>query len=92
MCRVLVFEPNDAQTRRQFKALVTPPLRRIAANRGLVDFLVVCDESNNPSSVVDQNRLKGKIFLKPTKTAEKIEIDFVTTSQGADFSELVTLA
>ncbi len=90
VARPLVFEPGDQITRRQFIATVTPPLRRIATNRGLRDFLVVCDDSNNPASLQDQNRMAGKIFLKPVKTTEIIEVGFITTSQGANFTELVT--
>jgi hypothetical protein len=90
--RYIEFEPNDPTTQREFRGLVEPVLREIMSRRGIRDFLVVCDASTNPPEVIDRNELRGKIFIKPTKSAEIIILDYILTSQGADFSELLETA
>lgn len=88
--KYLSFEPNDPTTWREFTGLVTPPVRNVLTNRGIRDFRVICDGTTNTADVIDQNRMRGKIYVKPTKSAEMIEIDFITTAQGADFNEVIT--
>lgn len=88
----LVFEPNDATTRRRFVDLVEPILAQVQAQRGLQEFRVVCDESNNPAAVVDANQLRATIYIRPTKAAEIIIISTVLTAQGANFDEMIQAA
>lgn len=90
--RELVFDPNDEVLWREFKQLVEPLLRFVLTNRGIREFLVVADESINTPSVVDQNKMIGRIFIKPTKSAEIIEVQFVITAQTANFQELLVEA
>ena len=82
----LVFEQNTATTRNDFLAQVNPLLSSIQQRQGLTDFKVVMDETNNTPNVIDNNQLVGAIFIKPTKTAEFISLNFNITSTGADFS------
>ena len=82
----LVFEQNTAATRNDFLAQVNPLLSSIQQRQGLTDFKVVMDETNNTPNVIDNNQLVGAIFIKPTKTAEFIKLNFNITSTGADFS------
>ena len=85
--RYLVFEPNDERTWRQFEMLVNPVMEAIKTGRGVYDFKVQCDASTNSTLDIDQNRMNGKILLKPTKAAETITIDFIVLSTGAEFSD-----
>lgn len=87
--RVLLFEPNDDKTWRRFSQLVTPVIQNIKDTRGLYDFRVICDASTNPPDLIDQNKMSGKILLKPTKTAEQIVVDFNILNTGASFNEFV---
>ena len=82
----LVFEQNTNITRENFLAQVNPLLASIQQRQGLTDFKVVMDETNNTPDIIDNNQLIGAIFLKPTKTAEFISLNFNITSTGADFS------
>lgn len=90
--RFVVFEPNDPITYRQLTNLVNPFLRQIQSRRGIVDFRVICDETTNPPAVVEQNRVVCRILIKPTKTAEIIELEFVLLPQGANFDEFALAA
>jgi phage tail sheath protein FI len=85
--RVLVFEPHDPATWRQFKGIVQPELEAIKARRGLVDFRVICDATTNTPDRVDRNEMYGILLLKPTKAAETLTIDFTVLAQGASFAE-----
>lgn len=87
--RVLLFEQNDSKTWRRFSQLVTPIVQHIKDTQGLYDFRVICDATTNPPTVIDQNQMKGKILLKPTKTAEIITIDFNVLNTGASFNEFI---
>lgn len=87
--RVLLFEPNDDKTWRRFSQLVTPVIQNIKDTRGLYDFRVICDATTNPPDLIDQNKMAGKILLKPTKTAEQIVVDFNILNTGASFNEFV---
>jgi uncharacterized protein len=84
----LVFEPNIKKTWEAFKRLVNPFLQRIKDGGGFYDFLTVCDASINTASVIDANQMKARVYVKPTKTAEFIPIEFAIAGTGADFSTL----
>ena len=83
--RYMVFEQNTAATRNKFLAIVNPYLEGIQQRSGLYAFQVVMDESNNTPDIVDRNILYGQIYLKPTKTAEFIVLDFNIMPSGANF-------
>lgn len=83
-----LFEINDEVTRSSFKAAVEPYLRGIQGRRGIYDFLVVCDESNNPADVIDRNEFNAEIYVKPARSINYITITFVATRTGVSFSEL----
>lgn len=83
-----LFEFNDEFTRAQFRNMVEPFLRDVKGRRGLTDFKVVCDESNNPGSVIDRNEFVGDIYLKPTRSINFIQLNFVAVSTGVDFTEI----
>lgn len=81
----LVFEQNDVNTRNNFLSRVNPYLTDVQNRQGLTDFRVIMDESNNPPDVIDNNKLVGQIFLKPTRTVEFIVLDFNILPTGATF-------
>ena len=83
--RFLVFEQNNAATRRRFLQIANPFLEQIQSQSGLNAFRVVMDETNNTPDVVDRNILYGQIFVQPTKTAEFIVLDFTVQPSGATF-------
>ena len=83
--RFLVFEQNNAATRRRFLQIANPFLEQIQSQSGLNAFRVVMDETNNTPDVVDRNILYGQIFVQPTKTAEFIILDFTVQPSGATF-------
>ena len=85
----LKFEFNDEFTRAQFKNLVEPFLRDIQGRRGLTDFSVVCDETNNTSDVIDRNEFRADIFIKPARSINFIGLTFVATRTGISFEEVV---
>jgi|14BtaG_2_1085337.scaffolds.fasta_scaffold05115_2 hypothetical protein len=85
--RFLVFEQNNASTRRRFMNIVNPFLEQVQSNSGLTAFRVVMDETNNTPDVVDRNVLYGQIFVQPTRTAEFIVLDFTVQPTGATFPE-----
>ena len=87
--RYTLFEFNDAFTRAQFKNMVTPYLRDVQGRRGLTDFLVVCDSSNNTGEVIDRNEFVGDIYLKPARSINYITLNFVAVRTGVEFSEVV---
>ena len=87
--RSTLFEFNDAFTRSQFKNLVTPYLRDIQGRRGITDFLVVCDETNNTGEVIDRNEFVGDIYIKPARSINFIQLNFVAVRSGVAFSEVV---
>jgi len=87
--RSTLFEFNDAFTRSQFKNLLTPYLRDIQGRRGITDFLVVCDETNNTGEVIDRNEFVGDIYIKPARSINFIQLNFVAVRSGVAFSEVV---
>ena len=84
-----LFELNDASTRANFVNIVEPYLRDVQAKRGIFDFLVVCDETNNTPDTIDNNEFRADIFLKPTKSINYITLTFVATRTGVDFAEVI---
>ena len=83
-----LFEINDELTRSGFRAAIEPYLRGVQGRRGIYDFLVVCDTSNNTADVIDRNELVAEIFIKPARTINYITITFVATRTGVSFNEL----
>jgi phage tail sheath protein FI len=83
-----LFEFNDEFTRAQFRNLVEPFLRDVKGRRGLTDFLVICDQTNNTSQVVDGNKFVADIFIKPNRSINFITLNFVATRSGVEFSEI----
>ena len=83
-----LFEFNDEFTRAQFKNLVEPFLRDVKGRRGLTDFLVVCDNTNNNSQVIDSNQFVADIFVKPSRSINFITLNFVATRSGVEFTEI----
>ena len=84
-----LFEFNDAFTRAQFKNLVVPYLRDVQGRRGIYDFLVVCDATNNTSEVIDRNEFVGDIYIKPARSINFIQLNFVAVRSGVSFSEVI---
>lgn len=84
-----LFEFNDAFTRAQFKAMVEPFLRDVQGRRGITDFRVVCDETNNTPEVIDRNEFIGDIYIKPARSINFIQLNFVAVRTGVDFTEIV---
>ena len=84
-----LFELNDEFTRAQFRNLIEPFLRDVKGRRGITDFLVVCDETNNTGQVIDTNRFVADIYIKPARSINFITLNFVATRTGIDFSEVV---
>ena len=83
-----LFEFNDEFTRANFRNLVEPFLRDIQGRRGITDFKVVCDETNNVSAVIDRNEFVADIFVKPNRSINFIKLNFVATRTGVAFSEV----
>jgi len=84
-----LFEFNDEFTRAQFVALVTPYLRDVQGRRGITDFRVVCDTTNNTPQVIDSNQFVGDIYIKPARSINFIQLNFVAVRTGVDFTEVV---
>lgn len=85
--KYLVFEQNDEATWDRFKAMVQPVLDLVKIKRGLYDFRVIMDETTNTPDIIDRNTMVGQIYIKPTKTAEAITINFNIMPTGAVFEE-----
>ena len=83
-----LFEFNDEFTRAQFRNLVEPFLRDVKGRRGVTDFSVVCDTTNNTGQVVDSNQFVADIFIKPAKSINFITLNFVATRSGVEFNEI----
>ena len=83
-----LFEFNDAFTRAQFRSAVEPFLRDVKNRRGLVDFSVICDETNNTDTVIDRNEFVCSIFVKPARSINFIQLNFVAARSGVEFSEI----
>ena len=83
-----LFEFNDSFTRAQFKNLIEPFLLDVQSRRGLIDFKVVCDESNNTAEVIDRNEFVADIFIKPNRSINFITLNFIATRTGVNFDEI----
>jgi phage tail sheath protein FI len=83
-----LFEFNDAFTRSQFRSMVEPFLRDVQSRRGITDFLVKCDDSNNTAEVIDGNRFVADIFIKPARSINFIQLNFIATKTGVSFTEV----
>lgn len=84
-----LFEFNDEFTRAQFRNLVEPFLRDVHGRRGIYDFRVVCDDTNNTPEVIDRNEFIGDIYIKPARSINFIQLNFVAVRTGVDFTEVV---
>jgi hypothetical protein len=90
--RFSLFEFNDQFTRAQFVALVEPFLRDVQGRRGITDYRVVCDETNNTGEVIDRNEFIGDIYIKPARSINFIQLNFVAVRTGVSFNEVVGAA
>lgn len=84
-----LFEFNDEFTRAEFVNIVEPVLREVRGRRGITDFRVVCDETNNTPAVVDRNEFIANIFIKPARSINYVTLNFVAVRSGVDFEEVV---
>jgi len=87
--KYFLFEPNDEFTRLSIINMIEPFLRDVRGRRGIYDFMVVCDERNNTAERIDRQELWVDIYVKSTKAAEFIVLNFIATKSGASFTELV---
>jgi hypothetical protein len=87
--KAMLFEFNDEFTRAQFRNMVEPFLRDVQGRRGIYDFRVVCDDTNNTPEVIDTNRFVGDIYIKPARSINFIQLNFVAVRTGVEFSEIV---
>jgi phage tail sheath protein FI len=87
--RSTMFEFNDQFTRAQFVNLVEPFLRDVKGRRGITDFRVVCDATNNTSDIVDNNQFVGDLYIKPARSINFIQLNFVAVRTGVSFEEIV---
>jgi len=85
----VMFEFNDEFTRAEFVNIVEPVLREVRGRRGITDFKVVCDETNNTAAVVDRNEFIANIFIKPARSINFVTLNFVAVRTGVDFEEVV---
>jgi len=83
-----LFEFNDQITRANFVNIVEPYLRDVQSKRGIYDYLVICDETNNTPDIIDNNEFRADIFLKPAKSINYITLTFVATRTGVSFEEV----
>jgi hypothetical protein len=86
-----LFEFNDAFTRSTFVSMIEPYLRDVQARRGVYDFKVICDETNNTSQIIDSNQFVADIYIKPAKSINFIQLTFVATRSGVSFEEIASL-
>ena len=87
--RNVMFEFNDEFTRAEFTNIVEPFLREIQGRRGITDFRVVCDETNNTAAVIDRNEFIASIFIKPARSINFVTLNFVAVRTGVEFEEVV---
>lgn len=84
-----LFELNDEFTRAMFRNMTEPFLRDVKGRRGIYDFAVICDETNNTGEVIDTNRFVADIYIKPARSINFITLNFIATRTGVEFSEIV---
>jgi len=87
--KFLLFEFNDEFTRQSFRNLVEPFLRDVQGRRGIFDFRVIADETNNTPEVIDRNEFVGDIYIKPARSINFIQLNFIAVRTGVEFSEIV---
>jgi hypothetical protein len=85
----VLFEQNDEVTRASFASAVNSYLNEVQARRGVTDYLVVCDDSNNTPDVIDRNEFVAELYIKPTRSINYITITFTATKTGVSFNEVV---
>ena len=85
----VMFEFNDEFTRAEFVNIVEPVLREIKGRRGITDFKVVCDETNNTGAVIDRNEFVASIFIKPARSINYVTLNFIAVRTGIEFEEVV---
>jgi phage tail sheath protein FI len=85
----VLFEFNDEFTRAEFVNIVEPVLREVQGRRGITDFRVVCDETNNTAAVIDRNEFIASIFIKPARSINYVTLNFVAVRTGVEFEEVV---
>ena len=88
VAKSMLFEFNDEFTRSQFVNLIAPFLREVQGRRGVTDFKVVCDSSNNSGQVIDANQFVGDIYIKPTRSINFIQLNFIAARSDVAFSEI----
>ena len=88
LAKTVLFELNDTTTRSSFSSAANSFLSEIQSKRGVTDFLVICDETNNTADVIDRNEFVAEIYVKPTRSINYITITFVATRSGVSFSEV----
>ena len=88
--KAVLFEFNDEFTREQFVGMVEPFLRDVQGRRGITDFHVVCEETNNTGQVIDANELRADIYIKPARSINFITLTFVATRTGVDFADVIS--
>jgi hypothetical protein len=86
--KYMLFEFNDEFTRAQFRNMVEPFLRDVQGRRGIFDFKVVCDSTNNTSEIIDRNEFIGDIYIKPARSINFITLNFIAVRTGVEFSEV----
>lgn len=84
-----LFELNDEYTRAQFRNLVEPYLRDVKGRRGIYDFRVICDDTNNTPERIDRNEFWGDIYIKPARSINFIQLNFIAVRTGVNFDEIV---
>jgi len=84
-----LFEFNDEFTRAAFVNLVEPYLREVKGRRGIYDYRVICDTTNNTSAIIDNNQFVGDIYIKPARSINFIQLNFVAVGTGVAFDEIV---
>ena len=89
MAQSFLFEFNDSFSRSRFVSTVEPFLRDIQGRGGVQDFAVVCDDSNNTPEVVDRNEFRGDVYVKPSRSINFIQLQFVAVRSGVEFSEVI---
>ena len=84
-----LFEFNDEVTRTNFVNTIEPFLRDVQSNRGITDYVVICDETNNTAAIIDNNEFVADVYIKPARSINFIGLTFVATKTGVDFEEVI---
>ena len=87
--RSFLFENNTSYTRERFKSTIVPFLEEVQGRQGITEFKVVCDDTNNTGQIIDENRFIGDIYIKPSRSVNFIELNFVAVRTDVEFSEIV---